>query len=233
MAAGRRRAAERERELRRLLAEAEDRAAHPELDEPTLTRALGQEAARLLQTAHEAAADVKARAEESVAKLLREAHDQANEIRGKAEAVLGERTGEAEAAAAQVRGSAEGEVAAIIEDARREAEAMLEPVRAQCRDMVQEAQDLRARVLGDLARRRKVVHSQVEQLRAGRDSLVESFREARRALDHINDGLQRAETEARYAADAAVRRVGEEREPGPEELERELAAEGASAASLP
>ena len=228
-----RRAADRERDLRRQLADAEDRAAHPELDEPTLTRALGQEAARLLQTAHEAAADVRARAEESVAKLLREAHEQATGIRGSAETVLGERTAEAEAAAAQIRGSAEGEVAAVMDEARREAESMLEGVRAQCRDMVQEAQDLRAKVLNDLARRRKVVHTQVEQLRAGRDSLIESFREVRRALDHINEGLQRAESEARYAADTAVRRVGEEREPTPDELERDLAAEGASAASIP
>jgi DivIVA domain-containing protein len=228
-----RRAAERERELRRLLAEAEDRAAHPELDEPTLTRALGQEAARLLQTAHEAAADVKARAEESVARLLREAHEQANEIRTAAETVLGERTTEAEEAAAKIRGAAEGEVAAVMDDARREAEAMLEPVRAQCRDMLEEAQDLRGKVLNDLARRRKVVHTQVEQLRAGRDSLVDSFREVRRSLDHINDELQRAEGEARQAAESAVRRVSEEREPTADDLERALPSDAHAAPAGP
>src|SRR5207244_11629337 len=115
---------------------------------------------------------------------------------------------------------------AVMEEAKREAESMLEGVQAQCRDMVQEAQDLRAKVLNDLARRRKVVHTQVEQLKAGRDSLIESFREVRRPLDHIHDGLQRAETEARYAADAAVRRAGGDRDPRPEERERALAAEG-------
>src|SRR5438477_10899130 len=98
-----RQASERERERRPLLAEAEDRAAHPELDEPTLARGLGQEAARLLQTAREAAADVRARAEEGVAKLLHEANEQANEIRAKAEAVLGERAAEAYAADDEVR----------------------------------------------------------------------------------------------------------------------------------
>ena len=52
-----------EQELRRALAEAEHRAANPVLDEATLTAALGQETARVLRSAHEAAAELVGRAE--------------------------------------------------------------------------------------------------------------------------------------------------------------------------
>ena len=50
-------AAEREEALRLLAAEAEHRAANPVLDEATLTASLGQETARVLRSAHDAAAD--------------------------------------------------------------------------------------------------------------------------------------------------------------------------------
>ena len=59
--------ADREQELRRALTEAETRAANPILDETTLTAALGLETARVLRSAHEAAADLVGRAENEVA----------------------------------------------------------------------------------------------------------------------------------------------------------------------
>ena len=46
-----------EDDLRRRLARAEDQAAHPEMDEATLTAALGEETTRVLRSAHDAAHD--------------------------------------------------------------------------------------------------------------------------------------------------------------------------------
>ncbi|HEX9530897.1 MAG TPA: DivIVA domain-containing protein, partial [Acidimicrobiales bacterium] len=210
---------DREASLRRQTAEAEGRAAHPELDEATLAAALGQETARILRSAHEAAAGVRSRAEDSVAAILRDAHEQAAAFRAESETVLATRTAEANEAAAAIRGGAEADTEAVLAGARQQADESMEAVRAECRSMIEEAQELRAKVLSDLARRRRVMHTQVEQLRAAREALLETFREAKRAIDVVHEGLQRAETDARLSAEAAARRVAAEPEASVEDLE--------------
>ena len=209
---------DREQAVRRRLADAERRAAEPELDEATLLRALGAETARILQTAHEAAADVIAKAE-----------GRAVEIRGDADAVLGERTavakGEAAAllAAAQseaealtdatfaeasaVRETAIGEAEAVTDAARSEAIALLDATRTECRRIVREAREIRASVLGDLIEQRRGLRIQLEQLRTGRDSLVGVVDAVGSAVDHLRDRLANAEHEARLAAAEAGERV--------------------------
>src|SRR3989440_2139306 len=72
---------DREDDLRRRLARAEQLAAHPEMDEATLTAALGQETTRVLRSAHDAAGDMKARAEESASQVIHQAHEEAARIR--------------------------------------------------------------------------------------------------------------------------------------------------------
>ncbi len=57
------------------------------------------------------------------------------------------------------------------------------------------------------ARRRRVLHSQIEQLRAGRERLAETIGDVRTAVDHITDELFRAEDEARLAAEEAGRQA--------------------------
>ena len=59
------------------------------------------------------------------------------------------------------------ESAALRERAASEAAAEVEAARAQGKEMVGEAQAVRERLLGDLARRRRLAHVQIEQLRAG------------------------------------------------------------------
>jgi DivIVA domain-containing protein len=61
IAVGLRSIADREHELLRVLADAENRAANPVLDEATLTAAVGTETARVLHSAHEAAAEMAAK----------------------------------------------------------------------------------------------------------------------------------------------------------------------------
>jgi DivIVA domain-containing protein len=200
-------AAQRERELRELLAEAEHRAANPVLDEATLSGALGQETARVLRSAHDAAAEVTARAEAEAGQLRDRVHQEAAHLRERAEQAASERTSQAEAAAAAVTTRAHEEATGSIEKARLESEALLAQARAECRAMVQEAQQLRTKVLADLKRRRIVLHSQIEQLRAGRERLAETITGVRNAVDVIADELFRAEDEARLAAEEAGRQV--------------------------
>ncbi len=203
-------AADREQDLRRMLAEAERRAENPVLDEATLTAALGTETARVLRSAHEAAAELVGKAENDAARMRAHAQDEVEQLQRHTEQSAHDRTAEADAAATELRRRAQDEATARLEGAKLEAETLVTQTRAECRAMVQEAQELRARVLADLGRRRRVLHSQIEQLRAGRERLAETIGDVRNAVDLITDELFRAEDEARLAAEAAGRQAAQE-----------------------
>lgn len=192
MAAGLQEVLDREQALRRQLAEAERRAAEPELDEATLTRAVGAETARILQAAHDAAGEVAAKAEAKAAEIL-----------GAAEAILSDRQQAAEAEAVAIVRAAETEAEAVTESARSEAVALLQATRAECRRIVREARALRAEVLSDLAEKRRGLRVQLEELRAGRDFLIEVVQSVGVAAGELQDKVARAEHEARVAAAAA------------------------------
>ncbi len=127
------------------------------LDEEVVTRMLGEEAARILQTAREGAAQIKARSEDGAARLLREATDEAQRVREEAEI----------------------EAARRRQDAAADAEAELQMAKQQGREMVNEARAYRERVLGELSRRRELARQQIEQLVHGRDRLLQAFDRAR------------------------------------------------------
>ena len=227
---------ELEDDLRRQVSEAEERAAHPVLDEETLTSALGTETARVLRTAHEAAHDMIANAEAEAERLRSSTRDAVAELEARTEATLSARTAEAEAALAALRHRAEADAADALAAARSEAEELLEQTRTECRQMVEEAQALRARVLADLARRRKAFHAQIEQLRAGRERLAETVRDVRHSIDSIAEEIFRAEDEARLAAEAAGREAAaraDELEPPDEHEPREPSGHGGASGTQP
>src|SRR5579872_3976587 len=134
----------RERELRDALAEAERRAANPVLDEATLTSALGQETAKVLRSAHDAAAELVSKAESDAGRVRAQAEEEVGQLRARAEEQAAEHAQHAEAAAAELHRRVQEEAAARVETAKLEAEAMTSQARAECRAMVQEAQELRA-----------------------------------------------------------------------------------------
>jgi DivIVA domain-containing protein len=230
IAVGLRGIAEREQQLLDELTDAERRAANPVLDEPTLSAAVGQETARVLHSAHEAADEVLtnaqtestrilAEATEEAERALTEAAEEAEELRTGAAELLAARTEEAESAVAKLRERSEAEAATILEAARADAEELVTRTRDECKGMVEEAQQLRARVLADFSRRRKILHSQIEQLRAGRERLAETIGDVRRSVDSIADDLFVAEDEARAAAEEAAREVASQPDEGtPEEI---------------
>ena len=102
---------QREEDLRRRLAEAEERAEHPVIDESTLTTALGQQSAQVLRNAHEEAARIALQAEETAAALVRDAQRLAAETQVQAESAAAERIAEAEIADAPCYQQAEQEAA--------------------------------------------------------------------------------------------------------------------------
>lgn len=247
-------ARDRESVLRTELQAAEARAEaaeHP--DEAQLTETLGEETVRVLLAAREAAAEIRAKGEDSVARLLREAQDEATRMKSEAESILGQRTKEAEAAAQGVRAAAEaahataqaeaeaavvellnaGEAAAeearkdadrIRSDADAEADVVLEVARAEAKELVDEALLVRARVLEDLSRKRKAARVQLERLQGGRDRLLASYDIVRRTLEEATNELQGSLKAAKQVADAAARRVEAEPAATVEQLEAEVTA---------
>jgi DivIVA domain-containing protein len=211
---------DRERELQRLLERAQDESSRMPLDEAALTTALGEETARVLRSAREAATDITMKAEEKAGRVLRETQEQANRVRTETEQFTAQRMEEANQAAAALLRAAEADAEALRAQAKADAEAEVESARAKGKEMIAEAMAVRERVLADLSRRRRAGHAQLEQLRVGRERLLEAYRLVRRTLDEVTAELTVAEAEAKAAAEAAARRVAAEA--AAEDLEAEL-----------
>ncbi|MHB8288406.1 MAG: DivIVA domain-containing protein [Acidimicrobiales bacterium] len=208
---------EREEELRAQLSDAEHRAANPVIDEGTLTAALGQEAASLLKSARSTAAEVLAEAQAHAAEALNDARQAADAMRADAEDVLAEAGETARTTVDEASKAAAEDARGVVDAARLEAENLVGAAKDECRTMLKEAQELRSKVLNDMARRRRTLQIQLEQLRAGRDSLLGSVREVRRAIDQIAEDLHKAEGEARGAAEAAGEQAAGEPDEAPGE----------------
>ncbi|HEY1829697.1 MAG TPA: DivIVA domain-containing protein [Acidimicrobiales bacterium] len=194
---------EREQELRNALAEAEQRAAHPVVDEATLTSSLGQHSAQLLRHAHEEAARIVAQAQESAAALLREAQSQGEGLQTRTEEASAERVVEVERMVANAEQEARTERDRVVATAMHEGEAIVNQAKDEGRALLEQVQESRRRVLADLATRRKTLSIQIEQLRAARDEMAASVGGVRDKVDDILVGLERVDDDARAAALAA------------------------------
>jgi cell division septum initiation protein DivIVA len=203
---------EREAQLRRRVADAERKASEPPvLDEATLTQAVGAETARVLQSANDAAREVVGRAEGRAAELIADAEARAAERSAAAEeesTMLLDAAAEeaatsvaaAQAEAVALRHGAEAEAQTVIEAAQTDAVALLETTKQQCRQTVRDARQLRKAVLSDLVERRRALFVQLEQLRSGRDSLVEVVDAVEATVEELKGRLAGAEHDARMAA---------------------------------
>jgi DivIVA domain-containing protein len=194
---------QREQELRTALADAEERAAHPVVDEATLTSSLGQHSAQILRHAHEEAARIVAQAQEGAATVLRESQSQANEIQARSESASAQRVAEAELMVGTAEQEARAEVAHIHEDAVARGEEVIARAKDEGRALLEQVHEARRRVLSDLATRRRSLSIQVEQLRAARDEMAATVAGVRDSVDVILGHLEHSDDEARAAALAA------------------------------
>ena len=143
------------------------------LDEETVTTLLGEEAARVLTVARDAATQIRERAEESATRLVKDAAEDATRIR---EAAM-------------------SEAQRMHDDATSDANAEVEMAKQQGRDMVNEAREYREKVLGELSKRRDAARAQIEQLLHGRDRLLSAFERARIASESVLEELHEAHDE--------------------------------------
>lgn len=187
-------------ELRAHVADAERRAANPELDEPTLAAALGAKSASILRSAHDEAQRVVSAATTRANELLGEAQDRAAAVIVEAQTRAAATTSEAEQAAGTIEQDARAAAERIVETAKTNAAALVERAREQGRAIVDEAQDARRKILGDLIVRRKTLHVQIEQLRAARDSLTTSVGSLRESVESVLSDLEHSDERARQQA---------------------------------
>jgi DivIVA domain-containing protein len=209
--------------------QAADQAAHPVVSEEALVAAVGAEMATALRTAHGAANDLRTRATEEAQRVVAEAVARAAAVNAEADERLAAIHAETESRLAAAATEAESRVARAVDEAERimeaarqtataegaqmlaksraDAESIRQQAEQERRLTVEGAQSIRERILADLARRRRVATVQIEQLRAGRERLLESYGVVRRTLEEVHDELQRADAEARAAADEAGKRL--------------------------
>ena len=166
---------EREKFLERELRSAQTRAISEPgaLTEEMVTELLGEETARIIAAAREAALQIRERAEETAGRLIREASDDASRIRK-----------EADIDSQRMRGDAAGDAQAEVEMARQ-----------QGTEMVNEARQYRERVLNELAKRRELAREQIEQFEHGRDRLLNSFERARQTTEEVLSELAAGQDE--------------------------------------
>ncbi len=211
-------ALERETDLMRRLEIAEEKAAHPSLDEDTLMKALGEETARVLRSAREAASEVRERASQQAEEILHQARSEAESMLAKANQDAENRSKEAARSADAILQRAQRDAEVVLEQARQRAESLVASAREEASAMIQDAKMNRTRILEDLAQKRKVLHAQVEQLKAGKDTLLEAVKNVRTSIEQAEDSLVSAEERARQEASQARRRAELEVEKLPEEL---------------
>jgi DivIVA domain-containing protein len=193
---------EHEQELRTALSEAEERAAHPVVDEATLTASLGQHSAQILRHAHEEAARIVAQAGERAATMLRETQSEVDELQTQTESSAAERVVEVELLVANAQQEARVESERILKDATADGEEVIARAKDEGRALLEQVQEARRRVLADLASRRRALGIQIEQLRAARDEMAASVLGVRDKVDGILGHLERTDDEARAAAAA-------------------------------
>ena len=198
----------------------------PPVTEQQLLNSLGEETARVLRSAQEAAEEIRKRAEERAGALVQEAQDESTPAPRGGRAAGGDPHGRrASGRPPSSSEQAETRATQLREEAEREAEALRElrrPARpTQLREqataaaaeeianakttshtLVDEARTVRERVLADLGRRRSLLQAQVDELRSGRDRLLDAYRVVKHTLSDATDAL--AQVEARANAELAA-----------------------------
>jgi cell division septum initiation protein DivIVA len=212
----------REEALTAQVAELQEQLRHPPLvSEDRLLDALGEETARVLRSAQESAEEIRRRAEERAEEVTTAAETQAASVREEADADAAAMRDAAQTAAAareeeavtfatetrataetdvaELRAATDAELEATRERTTAEVAAEIEAAKEAGRELVNEARAVRERILADLGRRRMLLQAQIDELRAGRDRLLDSYRVVKRTLNDATEAL--VQVEARAAAE--------------------------------
>ncbi len=184
------------------------------LDESRAIEFLGQETARVLESARSAASDILKRAEGQAKAMERQASEHLAEARARAEALVADKQAKIEALVEKLEADAESESAKLRSEAsehhamvlEESAKIMLEAEesgqaeqqRAQerAREIVADAETLRQQVVAELVAERRSARQELEQMGAARDRVAMSLSVARTELETIAADLERSSLSA-------------------------------------
>ena len=176
-------------------------------DEHRAIELLGQETARVLESARSAAADILKRAEKQAASLKAEAKRELAQARRRAAALVAEKEAEseelltrlaerAEADARRLASEAEEHRQAVVEEsskilAESETRAAAQQAGAEdrARQIVADAETLRQQVIAELVAERRQAQTDLDRMIGARDRLAMSLAVARSELDEVADAL--------------------------------------------
>ena len=198
---------DREAELLEAIDALEEQLRSPRpLDESQLLDALGAETSRLLRSARETADEIRTRAEEQAVQTAEAAAAEAQSRRGEADEYFQSRTGEAEERAAAIVAEAEQNAAEIRRRSRRTrpsngAGRARRTRRSKPRaSRVARCSTRRSRRASAcspiLFRRRGLLQAQVDELRGGRDNLLDAYRVVKRTFLDATGALAQIEVRA-------------------------------------
>ena len=176
-------------------------------DEHRAIELLGQETARVLESARSAAADILKRAEQQAVLLKAQAKSELTDAKQRAQKLVAEQREEigdlvermtalAEADAERITAEAEEHKAAVLaesskvlSEAEAAAESQQDEAEQRARQIVADAETLRQQVISELMAERRQARDQMDTMAAARDRLAMSLAVARSELDDVADVL--------------------------------------------
>lgn len=157
----------------------------PKVSKHELLENLGEQTARVLSSAEEAAELMMNEAREKSEKMVSEAKQKADELVKRAQAKSDTQLEDIHARVRSLHESAERDVDTLVEEAR-----------VFGREIFQESVVVREQILKDLLRRRDLLLEQIEELRRGREELLESYKVVKGSFQKATDALHAVEEKA-------------------------------------
>ena len=157
----------------------------PKASKAELLESLGEQTTRVLSSAEEAAEQMVVQAKEESQKALANAKEKSDQL-----------ASEARKKADDLILKTENQAKSLEERAKRDSEMVIAQARTKGRELFQESVVVRERILKDLLKRRDLLIEQIDELRNGREELLDSYKVVKSSFQKATDALQSVEHRA-------------------------------------
>lgn len=157
----------------------------PKATKAELLEYLGEQTTRVLSSAESAAEQMLNEAKEQAESLVANAKETSENILSKAQSQANAKESDAETKAR-----------ILSENAKREVENIINEAKAKGREIFQESVVVREQILKDLLRRRDLLLEQIDELRNGREELLDSYKIVKGSFQKATEALHSVEEKA-------------------------------------
>lgn len=180
------RLAKREDELlERISGLQSDLEAKPKASKAELLESLGEQTTRVLSSAEEAAEQMLSDAKTASEKIRNDAKKESDQL------IIDARN-----QAEQTISDMQARVRSMQESSNRDSQTVISQARTKGREIFQESVVVREQILKDLLRRRDLLLEQIEELRRGREELLDSYKVVKGSFQKATDALHSVEEKA-------------------------------------